>query len=373
MYKFTYAACLVVFLFGFGCQQQGQEEGTEHHEKEHEGSEHHKVGKLVATMPMLMDTVITKEYVCQIHSRKHIEVRALEQGYIEELFVDEGQYVQKGDMMFKIMPRLYESEVMVSEAELNKARIEYENTKSLAEKNIVSQNELAMAKAELDKKEAEVALARTHLDFTDVKAPFHGLMNHLHVREGSMVEEGELLTTLSDNSEMWVYFNVPEAEYLNYMKNGGIKGRSVKLQMANKENFDHIGKITAIEADFDSHTGNIPFRATFPNPKRLLRHGETGNIIMETKLEDVLIIPQKATYEVLEKKFVYVLDEQNVLHSREIEVSAELPHLFVVSKGISETDKILIEGLRKVKSGDKIAHELIQPQIAMRNLDLYAE
>lgn len=369
MYKFVVTVSLFMGLLLLSCQQEEHDQ-----QSEHEVKEHHEAGRLITTMPIKMDTVITKEYVCQIHSRKHIELRALEKGYIENIFVDEGQLVRKGDLMFKIMPRLYEAEVLRSEAELSKAKIEYQNTQSLAEKNIVSPNELSLAKAELEKMEAEVALARTHLDFTDVKAPFDGLMNHLHVREGSMVDEGELLTTLSDNSEMWVYFNVPEAEYLNYMQStGDSKGRTVKLRMANKENFDHSGKITAIEADFDNTTGNIPFRATFPNPRRLLRHGETGNILMETQLKDVLIIPQKATFDVLDKKFVYVVDENDRLQTREIEISAELPHLFMVSKGISETDKILLEGLRKVRNGDKIEHDLIQPAVVLANLDLYAE
>lgn len=369
MYKLAVTISFFMSFLLLSCQQE------EHQPKEeHQVKEHHELGKLVTTMPIKMDTVITKEYVCQIHSKKHIELRALEKGYIENIFVDEGQLVRKGDLMFKIMPRLYQAEVLKAEAELNKAKIEYQNTQSLAEKNIVSPNELALAKAELEKAEAEVALAKTHLDFTNVKAPFNGLMNHLHVREGSMVEDGELLTTLSDNSEMWVYFNVPEAEYLNYMKGAeNSKGRTVKLRMANKKTFDYPGKITAIEADFDNTTGNIPFRATFPNPHRLLRHGETGNILMETRLKDVLIIPQKATFDVLDKKYVYVVDANDVLQTREIEISAELPHLFVVSKGISETDKILLEGLRKVRNGDKIAHDLVSPKAVLANLNLYAE
>lgn len=369
--KFALAIGCLLAISLVSCQE---EEQPTHQPAEHTEKGHHDAGTLLTTTPFLMDTIITKEYVCQIHSRKHIELRALEKGYIENIYVDEGQQVHKGELMFKIMPRIYEAEVNKSEAEWNKARIEYENTKSLAEKNIVSANELALAEAEMQKCEAEVALAKTHLDFTNVKAPFPGLMNHLHVREGSMVEEGELLTTLSDNSEMWVYFNVPEAEYLDYMSSTeNSKGRTVKLMMANKKIFAYPGKISAIEADFDNTTGNIPFRATFPNPKGLLRHGETGNILMETKLNDVLIIPQKATFDILEKKYVYVVNENDVLESREIKISAELPHLFVVSHGITESDKILLEGLRKVRNGDKITHDLIPASSVLANLNLYAE
>jgi membrane fusion protein (multidrug efflux system) len=150
-------------------------------------------------------------------------LRAFEKGYLEKIFVDEGQFVKKGEMMFKIMPLIYTAELQKAQAEAEFAEIEYQNTKQLADKNVVSQNELALAKAKLDKAKAEVSLAQTHLQFTEVKAPFSGIMDHFQVRLGSLINEGDLLTTLSDNSEMWVYFNVPEAEYLNYKTNATVE------------------------------------------------------------------------------------------------------------------------------------------------------
>src|ERR1700740_2160147 len=121
--------------------------------------------------------------------------------------------------MFQIMPMLYQAELQKAQAEADFVEIEYLNTKRLADSNVVSPNELALAKAKFDKANAELSLAQTHLEFTQIKAPFDGIMDHFHVRTGSLVDEGDLLTTLSDNSEMWVYFNVPEAEYLNYKSN----------------------------------------------------------------------------------------------------------------------------------------------------------
>ena len=198
--------------------------------------------------------------------------------------------------MFQIMPRLYQAELKRAEAEKEFARIEYENTKRLAETNVVAPNELALAQAKLDKAKAELALAQVHLDFTQVRAPFDGIMDHFHVREGSLVEEGELLTTLSDNHKMWVYFNVPEAEYLDYITT--VSADSViaaRLLLANNRLFEYEGKVTTIEADFNNETGNIAFRATFPNPKGLLRHGETGSVLINTPLKSALLIPQKCT------------------------------------------------------------------------------
>lgn len=176
-----------------------------------------EIPRLMVSNPIVQDTMITRTYVCQIHGSKHIELRALEQGYLQHILVNEGQTVTVGQSMFKILPNVYEAEFQKMKAEAEIVRIEYQNTKMLADQNVVSSNELALAKAKLNKAMAEVKLAETHLDFTNIKAPFSGIMDRLHVQEGSLLEEGELLTTLSDNKHMWVYFNVPEVEYLDYI------------------------------------------------------------------------------------------------------------------------------------------------------------
>lgn len=341
--------------------------GSKHEEKEEET-------KFLVTSPMKKDTMITRDYVCQIHAISHIELRALEKGYLQKIFVDEGQAVKQGQMMFQIMPMLYQAETQKAQAEANFAEIEYQNTKRLTDSNVVSKNELAMAKAKFDKAKAELALAQVHLGFTEIKAPFSGIMDHFHVRLGSLVDEGDLLTTLSDNSEMWVYFNVPEAEYLNYKTSVTQENlMKVNLRMANNQLFKYPGEVKTIEADFNNETGNIAFRATFPNPDGLLRHGETGNIEMGIPLKNAIMIPQKSTYEILEKKYVFVVDKNNVVHSREITIASEMPDLYVVKDGLTENDRILLEGIRKVKDNDKIEYEYEAPKTVFPKLKVYVE
>ena len=330
--------------------------------------------KYLATTPIKKDTLITKDYVAQVHSIQHIELRAQERGYLQNIYIDEGQFVKKGQLLFRIMPNLYQAELQKAEAEAEFAEIEYQNTKKLADSDVVAPNELAMAKARLNKAKAEMELSRVHLQFTEIRAPFDGIIDRFHVRLGSYLEEGELLTELSDNSKVWVYYNVTEAEYLDYMSKAEEDNqRAVNLLMANNRLFEQPGVVETIEADFDNETGNIPFRATFPNPKGLLRHGETGSILMEVPLKDALIIPQKATFEVLSKKFVFVIDKDGRVRQREISIKAELPHLFIVDGGLSVNDKILLEGIRMVKDGEKIAYEVEKPKEVIANLDMYAE
>lgn len=330
--------------------------------------------KFLVTSPLKKDTVIIKDYVCQIHSIQHIELRAQERGYLQKIFVDEGRFVKKGQLMFQIMPMLYQAEVQKAAAEAKFAEIEYKNTKQLADSNVVSPNELALAKAKFDKANAELSLAQVQLGFTEIRAPFDGIMDHFYVRLGSLVDEGELLTTLSDNSKMWVYFNVPEAEYLDYQtqaKNDSLV--KVNLVMANHQLFESPGVVQTIEADFNNETGNIAFRATFPNPKKLLRHGETGNIQMTVPLKNALLIPQKATFEILEKKYVFVVDKDHAVKQREIKIAAEMPDLYAIKEGLSENDMILLEGLRKVRDNDKIAYDYKDPKVVIPQLKVYAE
>lgn len=315
--------------------------------------------KFIVTSPQQKDTVIYQEYVSQIRSIQHIELRTLEKGYLQKIYVDEGQAVKKGQLLFQIMPIVYQAEAQKAQAELTTAAVEYQNTKLLADSNIVSKNELALGRARLERARAELNLSKAHLSFTQIRAPFDGIIGKFNdVRLGSLLDEGELLTTLSDNNKVWVYFNVQETEYLNFAtQQTADKPVNVKLQMANNALFDKEGVIETIEADFNNETGNIAFRATFANPNRILRHGETGNILMPTALKNALLIPQKATFEILDRKYVYVVNKDNKVVAREITIQQELPHIYVVTEGLKPTDKILVEGIRKVKNGDQIHYE----------------
>jgi membrane fusion protein (multidrug efflux system) len=345
-------------------------------EKHGEAHEQEKLedAKLIVTRPLKQDTLVTREYVCQIHSIQNIEIRALERGYLDATHVREGQRIQKGEPMFKILPLVYQAELRKAEAEARVSEVKYLNTKRLADNKVVSEQELAIAQAELEKAQAEVNLAQTHLGFTDIKAPFQGLMDRLLVRQGSLVEEGDLLTTLSDNSEMWVYFNVPEAEYLDYVSQDQPEERKkVELVMANGRPFQHSGKINAIEAEFNNQTGTIMFRADFPNPEGLLRHGETGNIRMKKMVRNAVLIPQKSTYEILDHHYVFIVGKDDIVTQQRIQISEELEDLFIVSEGLDESDKIILEGLRHARNGEQAHYDFEEPEEAFKNLKLRAE
>ncbi len=330
--------------------------------------------KYEVTSPITMDTSITKEYVAQIRSIQNIEIRAQERGYLQKMFVDEGQAVRRGQLLFKIMPNITEAEADKARAEVKAAEVEVQNTQMLADKNIVSKNELAVAKAKLQQARASLNLANTHLAFTDIRAPFDGILNRIPKKLGSLIDEGELLTSLSDNSQMFVYFNVSEPEYLNYMLHkDNDQFKQVRLMMANNQEFPQNGFVETVEGEFNPETGNIAFRAKFPNPDRILKNGETGKILMTSPMVNAIVIPQKSTYEVQDKKYVFVIGKDNKAVSKKVEVIAELPNLYVIANDLSVNDKILLEGVQTIKENEKIKFTYVQPKDVISKLALKAE
>ncbi len=325
------------------------------------------------TQPIQTDTSFTKQYVAQIRSIRNIEIRTQEKGFLQDVYVDEGQFVNANQLLFRIMPKIYEAELLKQQAEVKQAEIEVSNAKTLVEKNVISKNELAMAQAKLESEKAEAKLAATHLSFTEIRAPFAGIIDRLPKKLGSLLDEGDLLTTLSDNTQMFAYYNVSEPEYLNFKQQPTNNKATVSLKLANNTILPQKGIVETIEGEFDNETGNIAFRAKFPNPSKLLRHGETGEVLMTLPIKNAIIIPQKATYEIQDKKFVFVVDNRNVVHSKELEITGELPDLYIVSEGLNVNDKILLEGVQKVKDEDKIKYNFQNPRDVITHLRLKAE
>ncbi len=368
---------------------------------------HHEHHKILVTCAMVKDVVNTQQYVCQIHSYRHIEVRALESGYLEAIEVKEGQTVRQGDSLFKVVTTLYEARLDAEVAEAQLAQIEFNNTERLFQQKVVSQPEVALAQAKLQKAKAKVKLSQAELNFANIKAPFAGIIDHQRHQQGSLISEGDILTTLSDNSVMWVYFNLPEARYLEYQARPDKDDVKVELMLANGEKFPQIGKIAAIEADFNNETGNIAFRADFPNPDRLLRHGQTGTILLSRVVKDAVVIPQRATFEILAKKYAFVVEkkaegeqvdshhgegntgnettshggehegrkntENGVIRQREIVILNEMDDIYLIKNGLGANDKIVLEGIRQVRDGDEVEYEFESPEQALSHLKYHAE
>ena len=348
-----------------------------HQEGEHEGHEGHRKHKIIATTAIAKDVTTTEQFVCQIHSQRHIELKSLEGGYLEAIAVKEGQAVKKGDVIFNILPTLFTAQLKADLAEAQLSQVEFDSTRNLVEKGVVSDRELKMARARVEKALAKVNMAKAELDFAKIKAPFDGIIDRLYQQEGSFIEEGEMLTTVSDNSVMWVYYNVPESKYLEFQKvtNDGrdVDNLEFKLKLANQEIFSESGTFGTIESDFNNETGNIKFRADFQNPDRRLRHNQTGNVLVSQVLKDAIVIPQRATYEILADRFVYVIGDDCVVKQRKIQIQHENDDIFVIESGLEAGEKIVLEGVRQVKDGETIDCVTEPAEEVLKNLKFHAE
>ena len=315
--------------------------------------------------PIVKDTTFSREYVAEIQSVKYVEVRSKIKGYIEKIYVDEGQPVKEGQLLFSLNFLEFEKELQKADAAYKNAlshvkvsEVEFKNVKLLVEKNIVSKTELDVIKAKTDALKADVEealahkrLADLHLSFTQIKAPYHGIINRIPNKVGSLIAEGDMVTSISDNREIFAYFNLSEVDYLNYMANEEKRTNTVGLKLANHTLYDHEGKIEMIESEIDHATGNIAFRARFPNPDGILKHGANGKVIVTKQLKNALLIPQKSTFEIQDKLYVFVVHQDGVLEQRNIIPKMRFTDFYAVESGLSKDDKILFEGVENVKHG----------------------
>ncbi|GGA86259.1 hemolysin D [Flavobacterium palustre] len=330
--------------------------------------------KYPTTKPIVVDTTYTNEYVAEIQSLQNVEIRSKINGYIEKIHIDEGKPVKAGQLLFSINSQGLQKEFLKAKAmvksalaEAKNAELDLQNVKTLAVNNVVSKTELekaqavyAAALARIDEHRANEASAAIHLSLTKIKAPFDGIINRIPFKTGSLINEGTLLTTISNNRSVYAYFNVSEKEYLQFKAQNTNKDRNgITLLLADNKPHKYKGIIETIEGEFDPNTGNIAFRAKFPNPELLLKHGSSGKIQLTNTLNKALIIPQKATFEIQDKQYVYVVDKNNTVHARNVEIRQRIPHLYVIASGLSAFDNIIYEGIQNLKEGDKIKPQLV--------------
>ena len=323
--------------------------------------------------PIIKDTTYERDYAATINSFQNVEIRSKVKGFVEDIYLDEGQKVKKGQILFTLNSKEYEQHVHKAEAaiqstlaELRASEIEVENTKKLFDKNIVSKSELDLITTKVNINKAKVNEARVakeqallHVEFTKIKAPFDGIINRIPNKKGSLIDEGALLTSISNNESIYAYFSVSEIDYLDYVQSKS-KINTVTLSLANNSIYPYKGTIETTETEFNKETGNIAFRAKFSNPERLLKEGGTGKILVKKLYKNAIIIPQKSTFEVQGNIYVYLVDKNNKAYSKKINPINRLSNYFVLDKDLTKEDKIIYEGIQSIKTGDKVKYKLIK-------------
>lgn len=334
------------------------------------------------------EATLNTSYPATIKGIQDIEIRPRISGHIMKVLVDEGDFVRAGQPLFIIDKVQYEAAVNSAKAAINvvKANIATQeltvkNKRMLFEKGIISQydmemaeNDLASLKAQLSEAQANLVTAQNNLSFCTVTSPADGVVGMIPYRVGSLVSSTttEPLTTVSNITKMYVYFSMTEKQMLELTRNtGGItesieKMPKVNLVLADGTQYTSEGTITAVSGVIDQTTGSVQMRATFDNSGKELRSGGTGSILVPTHVTNAIVIPQKATYEIQDKKYVYLLGKDNKVKNTEITVLTQNDGTnYVVTSGIKAGDRLVVEGVNSLKDGMQI--NPITPQQADQN------
>ena len=319
-----------------------------------------------------IDTILYTDYVADIQAIRNVEVRSKVQGFLDKIYVDEGALVQAGQLMFKINDDEQRADVSKAQALLNNATadaktvaLELERVKTLVKKNIITKTDLDVAEAQLNAANARVAEAKsdlqragTQLAYTYIKAPFTGRIDRIPLKVGSLLNEGALLTSVSDLNEVYAYFTISETEYLQNIARkspeNSILSKEVKLTLADGQHYPHMGKIELAESEFQEETGTISLRARFSNPDRILKHGATGKIQLPTNITGSIIVPQKSVFEIQDRAYVYVLDTANHVKMTNIELGTRFGHFYLIRSGLTPGQKIVYEGTQSLTDGTAI-------------------
>ena len=320
----------------------------------------------------------SEQYPATIKGLQDIEVRPQVSGLIVKLCVDEGATVRKGQALFQIDPTQYKAAYDQAAASVKSAKANLEtitaterNKKMLHDQKIISDfeyqtavNNLLTAKANLAQAEAAYTAAKQNLDFCTVKSPSDGVIGTFPYRIGALVSPSisEPLTTVSEIGDMYVYFSMTEKQLLDLTRAGGTlkeqleKMPAVKLQLADGTMYDAEGKIDAVSGVIDQTTGSVSMRAIFPNKQNILRSGGMANVVFPYTMSEIILIPQTATQEIQDKKFVYVLQSDSTLKHTEIQISnLNDGKNYIVTGGLKEGDQIVVEGVQTLQDGQKIS------------------
>ena len=331
---------------------------------------------------------VNTSYPATIRGIQDIEIRPKIAGHITKVLVDEGDFVRAGQPMFLIDRVQYEAAVKSAEANIkvmqsniSTQELTVENKRKLYEKQIISkydydiaQNQLQAFKAQLAQSRAVLTDAKNNLSYCTITSPSNGVVGTIPFRVGSLVSSAsaEPLTTVSNISKVYVYFSMTEKQLLDLTReSGGIEKAieampAINLVLADGSQYSQQGHITAVSGVIDQNTGAVQMRATFDNAGLILRSGGTGSILIPTHSDNAILIPQKATYDIQNKKFVYIVNQNNTVDSREIQVMTQNDgKSYIVTSGLKAGERIVTEGVNQLKKGMKI--NPITPQQAEKN------
>lgn len=315
------------------------------------------------------NTSVSNQFVTDIQAKRNVEIRSRLNGIIQKIYVNEGQSVRKGQPLFKINDAELQMDLLKANATLKQtqadvriAEVELRQIESLHAKKFVANNELELVKAKLSSAKAKNAFADAErkavlqkIGFTTVTAPFDGVLDVIPHKDGSLVTNGTLLTTLSQLDEVYAYFSIPENVYFELIAHDKLgKHQKIELTLPNGVAYQYKGKLKSAESEIDRKTGSIRYKVLFPNPDHLIKHGASGKLTISEMQNNALMIPQKSTFSIQDKTYIFLVDKNNKVKMTNIKVGTALKDSYLVESGLKKGDLIIYEGTQSLKDGDEI-------------------
>jgi membrane fusion protein (multidrug efflux system) len=337
---------------------------------------------------------LNTDYPASIQGLQDIEIRPKVDGFVEKIYVDEGSLVKKGQLLFKIRAPQYEQDVRTAEAgiktaeaDVNTATLQVNKVKPLVEKDIISHYELESAQLTLQTKQAALAQAqaalanaRVNLSYTTIVSPVNGVVGSLPYKLGSLVTSttANPLTTVYNTAIVYAYFAMNEKQLLGFSRDSSNTSFRSKLNSIPKVTlilsdgtvYGYKGKVETVNGLINTTTGSANFRAAFINQKGLLRSGGSATVRIPALVKNVIIVPQNVTYELQDKRFVYLIDDKNKVKNVSINVMDNTPgQFYIVTDGLKSGDKIIAEGANNLKDGTEIKAVEVGDESVYKGLD----
>ena len=310
------------------------------------------------------DVQIFDEYSATLEGQQNVEIRPKVDGFIQKIYVDEGQQVKKGQLLFKIETQTLNQDASAAKANVQAAQVEVDRLRPLVERKIIGDVQLATAKARLAQAKSQYQGVAAAISYGSIKSPANGVIGSIPFREGSLVSAAnqQPLTTVSDTKIVFAYFSMNEKQLLQYNKTfeGSNTAQKLKntpevsLRLVDESIYDNKGKLATMSGLVDAVTGTTQFRADFQNPQGILRSGNSAVLLLPIIQKNVILVPQNAVFEMQGKQILYVVDQNNKVQSRIITTNGISDLNFIVTDGLKPGERIVTEGASKLRDGVEI-------------------
>lgn len=318
------------------------------------------------------DATVYEEYTANLEGRQNVEIRPKVSGFIQKIYVDEGQVVRKGQLLFKLETQTLNQDAAAAKANVTAAQVEVDRLKPLVDRKIISNVQLETAKAKLAQAKATYSSVAANINYGTIVSPVDGVIGSLPYKEGTLASAtSEMpLTTVSDSKVMRAYFSMNEKQMISFSRE--FKGSTleekikntpaVSLRLVDGSTYEEKGRIATVSGLANAATGTSQLRAEFNNPQAILRSGGKGTVLLPITIKNAIEVPQNAVFDMQGKQMLYVVGKDNTVKSKIVQVKTTSGLNFIIESGVEPGEVIVVEGTSKLKDGMAIVPQPVKKE-----------